>query len=414
MMTISNTSMQSALLLSDMPANASLSGQMNIQVSTADGEEISLSENDFFSMLSQNLIQLVSDEDGQVIDNKELMAMIGELDADMETAQDDSLPVQWMQFLKSHFSDQAETGSAVKLMVKDTDQDEEDVISLIDNVSEDSVDIDPVATPVLISATNPKGDALPPERQSLSTRTPKISTVSKLETGQTAVEPDSALDIAPEESDIDSKALVTPENAKKSTEVVNIRQQVTATDTLTIKSVENSANQMQANVTTQISQTPNAASQVLPAHLQSLSVAASSNNQQWGDALGERVSFLINQKLNNAEIRIDPPHLGKLDIQIHIKDDSTQVVIHTQHAQTRDLVENSSFRLREILQDAGYSNVDVNVSHRDSSSNQNASGESQSGADSEQSITQDSSNTSMAAMQQASIAVANGRIDYFA
>jgi flagellar hook-length control protein FliK len=410
MMTISNTSMQSALLLSDMPANASLGGQMNIQVSTADGEQISLSENDFFSMLNQNLIQLVSDENGQVIDNKELMAMIGEFDGDMGTAQDDSLPAQWMQFLKSHFSDQAETGSAVKLMVKDTDQDEEDVISLIDNVSSDSVDIDPVAIPIVIPVSNADGGALPPGRQSLSSRALQISAVTKLDAGQTTV----AVDF---ESDIDPKELISSENAKNealaknASEVVNIRQQVTATDTLTIKSVDNP---LQTGVTTQISQTPNTASQVLPAHLQSMSVSASANNQQWGDALGERVSFLINQKLNNAEIRIDPPHLGKLDIQIHLKDDSAQVVIHTQHAQTRDLVENSSLRLREILQDAGYSNVDVNVSHRDSSSNQNASGDSQSGADSEQSIAQDSSNTSMAAMQQASIAVASGRIDYFA
>ncbi len=411
-MTISNTSMQSALLISDMPANASLGGQMNIQVSTADGEQISLSEKDFFSMLSQNLIQLVSDEDGQVIDNKELMTMIGEFDDDMETVLDDSLSAQWMQFLKSHFSEQTETGSPVKLMVKDTDQDEEDVISLIENVSVDSAGINPLAPAMLIPVTNPKGDALPPGRQSLSTLTPQISAVAQINAGQTAAESDSLSDIGPDESDIDSKSLINRENAKNSAEVVNIRQQLTATDTVTIKTVENGANPIQASVATQISQTPNSASQVMPAHLHSIS--ASANSQQWGDALGERVSFLINQKLNNAEIRIDPPHLGKLDIQIHIKDDSAHVVIHTQHAQTRDLVESSSLRLREILQDAGYSNVDVNVSHRDSSSNQNASGDSQSGANSEQSIAQDSSNASMAAMQQASIVLANGRIDYFA
>ncbi len=411
-MTISNTSMQSALLISDMPANASLGGQMNIQVPTADGEQISLSEKDFFSMLSQNLIQLVSDEDGQVIDNKELMTMIGEFDADMETVLDDSLSAQWMQFLKSHFSEQTETGSPVKLMVKDTDQDEEDVISLIENVSVDSADINPLVPAMLIPVTNPKGDALPPGRQSLSTLAPQISAVAQINAGQTAAESDSLSDIGPDESDIDSKSLINRENAKNSAEVVNIRQQLTATDTVTIKTVENGANPIQASVATQISQTPNSASQVMPAHLHSIS--ASANSQQWGDALGERVSFLINQKLNNAEIRIDPPHLGKLDIQIHIKDDSAHVVIHTQHAQTRDLVESSSLRLREILQDAGYSNVDVNVSHRDSSSNQNASGDSQSGANSEQSIAQDSSNASMAAMQQASIVLANGRIDYFA
>jgi flagellar hook-length control protein FliK len=399
-MTISNTSMPSALLLSDMPANTSLGGQMNIELSTVDGEQINLSKSEFFSMLSQNLIQLVSDEDGQVIDNKELMAMLGGFDVDMDTSPDDTLPTEWMQFLKSHFSQQTDSDQSDSLVVNGTDQDEEDV-------SEDSVDVNSVAIPIVVSTTNLKGDALPPERQSVSTQMSRTS----------AVESVSALGVADEKAKVDSKSLLTAENAEKealaknSAELVNIKQQMTATDTVTIKSVENSANPIQASVTTQISQTPNSASQVLPPHLQSISV--STNNQQWGDALGERVSFLINQKLNNAEIRIDPPHLGKLDIQIHIKDDSAQVVIHTQHVQTRDLVESSSLRLREILQDAGYSSVDVNVSHRDSSSNQNASGDSQSG-DSHQSVLQEPINAAVGVMQQASIAVADGRIDYFA
>jgi flagellar hook-length control protein FliK len=399
-MTISNTSMPSALLLSDMPANTSLGSQMNIELSTVDGEQINLSKSEFFSMLSQNLIQLVSDEDGQVIDNKELMAKLGGFDVDMDTSPDDTLPTEWMQFLKSHFSQQTDSDQSDSLVVNGTDQDEEDV-------SEDSVDVNPVAIPIVISTTNLKGDALPPGRQSLSTQMSQTS----------AVESVSALGVTDGKAEVDSKSLLTAENAEKvaldknSAELVNIKQQMTATDTVTIKSVENSANPIQASVTTQISQTPNSASQVLPPHLQSISV--STNNQQWGDALGERVSFLINQKLNNAEIRIDPPHLGKLDIQIHIKDDSAQVVIHTQHVQTRDLVESSSLRLREILQDAGYSSVDVNVSHRDSSSNQNASGDSQSG-DSHQSVLQEPINAAVGMMQQASIAVADGRIDYFA
>jgi flagellar hook-length control protein FliK len=374
-------------------------------------------------MLSQNLIQLVSDEDGQVIDNKELMAMVGEFDGDMQSIAEDTLPAQWMQFLKSHFTEQtdfsqaAESAASVKLVVKDIHQD-------ADEGAESAIEIDaekdPVAAVVVIPGSIAKGETLPPGRQSSSARVPLSSAVINPAVEQAVNKTESIADDAGK-SDIDPKSLQSPEIAKKelqaknSAEVVNIRQQVTATDTVTIKTVENSVNPMQPGVTTQISHTPNAATQVLPPHLQTLSVSTSANNQQWGDALGERVSFLINQKLNNAEIRIDPPPLGKLDIKIHLNDDSAQVVIHTQHAQTRDLVDSSSFRLREILQEAGYSNVDVNVSHRDSSSNQNASGDNQEGGtNSEQSIAGDSPDTSMAVMQQASITVANGRIDYFA
>jgi len=138
---------------------------------------------------------------------------------------------------------------------------------------------------------------------------------------------------------------------------------------------------------------------------------------QWGDALGEKVAFLINHKLNKAEIRIDPPHLGKLDIQIQVKDDAATVVIHTQHAQTRDMIESASVRLREFLQEAGYSSVNVDVSHREQSFN----GDHLSGQQTAQ--TQDEATAGSAALDQTSagwqqsivsMQMNNGRIDYFA
>jgi flagellar hook-length control protein FliK len=105
--------------------------------------------------------------------------------------------------------------------------------------------------------------------------------------------------------------------------------------------------------------------QPLPPEMMTLQLSSTAHQQQLAPALGERVALMLNHKLNSAEIRIDPPHLGRLDIQIQVKDDSASVVIHAQHAQTRDLIDGSSLRLREILQEAGYQSVDVNVSHRE-------------------------------------------------
>ena len=105
--------------------------------------------------------------------------------------------------------------------------------------------------------------------------------------------------------------------------------------------------------------------------LQTLQLTPQATPAQWGDALGEKVSLLISNKLQSAEIRIDPPHLGKLDIQIQLKDDSATINIQTHQAPTRDLIDAASFRLREFLQDSGYGSVDVNVSHRDQSMAQN-------------------------------------------
>jgi flagellar hook-length control protein FliK len=103
---------------------------------------------------------------------------------------------------------------------------------------------------------------------------------------------------------------------------------------------------------------------VLSNSLERMVMTNPDSTAQWGSGLGERVSVMLIQKQHLATIRLDPPSLGKMEIQIQIKDDVTNVTINTQHAQTRDMVDSSSHRLKEFLQDAGYQNVNVDVSHQ--------------------------------------------------
>jgi type III secretion system needle length determinant len=117
-----------------------------------------------------------------------------------------------------------------------------------------------------------------------------------------------------------------------------------------------SANPGTANVATSTS--------VLSNSLERMVMTNPDSTAQWGSGLGERVSVMLNQKQHLATIRLDPPTLGKMEIQIQIKDDVTNVTINTQHAQTRDMVDSASHRLKEFLQDAGYQNVNVDVSHQ--------------------------------------------------
>jgi flagellar hook-length control protein FliK len=103
---------------------------------------------------------------------------------------------------------------------------------------------------------------------------------------------------------------------------------------------------------------------VLSNSLERMVMSNPDSTAQWGSGLGERVSVMLIQKQHLATIRLDPPSLGKMEIQIQIKDDVTNVTINTQHAQTRDMVDSASHRLKEFLQDAGYQNVNVDVSHQ--------------------------------------------------
>ncbi|WP_028110183.1 flagellar hook-length control protein FliK [Ferrimonas futtsuensis] len=79
--------------------------------------------------------------------------------------------------------------------------------------------------------------------------------------------------------------------------------------------------------------------------------------------LRERMMMMINSRTNQAEIRLDPPELGALQIKIQMNGDQAQVQLHTQQAQTREMVEQALPRLREMLAQQGITLADTQVSH---------------------------------------------------
>lgn len=93
---------------------------------------------------------------------------------------------------------------------------------------------------------------------------------------------------------------------------------------------------------------------------------------QWGQALGERMQWLVGQNLQQAEIRLDPPELGSLEVKIQIHKDTATISFVTPHAQVREAVEAATSRLREMLGDVGLNLGDVNVSQESFSQQQMA------------------------------------------
>jgi len=83
---------------------------------------------------------------------------------------------------------------------------------------------------------------------------------------------------------------------------------------------------------------------------------------EWGNAMGERMQWMVNNKIQSAEIRLDPPELGSVEVKIVIQKDTAQVNFVTHHAQVKDAVEHAMPRLREMFGETGLSLGDVNVS----------------------------------------------------
>lgn len=84
----------------------------------------------------------------------------------------------------------------------------------------------------------------------------------------------------------------------------------------------------------------------------------------WPDAFAERVTFAVTQQLQQAELRLNPPQLGQIELRISLVQDQASVSFSSQHIAVREAIEAALPRLRESLADAGLTLVNVDVSDR--------------------------------------------------
>ncbi len=101
----------------------------------------------------------------------------------------------------------------------------------------------------------------------------------------------------------------------------------------------------------------------------------------WTDEVVDKVMWMSSQNLKSADIALDPPDLGRLEVRINMTQDAaTQVTFASPHMAVRDAVTESMQRLRDMFTQQGMT-MDVNVS--DQSLNRGWNG--QNGNDSQQS-----------------------------
>ncbi|EGW55553.1 flagellar hook-length control protein-like protein [endosymbiont of Tevnia jerichonana (vent Tica)] len=86
---------------------------------------------------------------------------------------------------------------------------------------------------------------------------------------------------------------------------------------------------------------------------------------EWNQSLGDRLQWMIGRNIQQAEVRLSPPHLGPLEIRVSLHNDQASVSFVAQHAATRDAIEAALPRLREMLGEANINLADVDVGQRD-------------------------------------------------
>jgi flagellar hook-length control protein FliK len=73
----------------------------------------------------------------------------------------------------------------------------------------------------------------------------------------------------------------------------------------------------------------------------------------WGEALGQRLVWLVGQDGQAAELRLNPPHLGPLEITLSVANDQTNVAFFSSHAAVREAIDAALPALRAALAENG-------------------------------------------------------------
>jgi len=134
--------------------------------------------------------------------------------------------------------------------------------------------------------------------------------------------------------------------------------------------------------------------------------------QGWGEAVGQQVAWFISQKVSSASMRLNPQHLGPMEMAVSMDGDKASVTFTSQHAIVREALELSLPRLRDMLSENGLNLTNVNVSQQgESYRNGDEKAASQQGAD----AANDDNGTSEPVMDERRMTVhTQGLVDFYA
>jgi flagellar hook-length control protein FliK len=74
---------------------------------------------------------------------------------------------------------------------------------------------------------------------------------------------------------------------------------------------------------------------------------------QWADDFSQTVTWISSHGMQSAELHLNPPHLGPLDVTLSLSGNQVTAVFTSPHALVRDTVEQSLPNLREMMASSG-------------------------------------------------------------
>jgi flagellar hook-length control protein FliK len=128
-----------------------------------------------------------------------------------------------------------------------------------------------------------------------------------------------------------------------------------------------------ANVVT--TSVPAQSSPSAPPGLPTITLGTPLNQGAWDQALGERIQWMANHKLQGAQIKLNPANLGPMEVRIQVQNEQASIQFTSAHGVVREALEAALPRLRDMFDASGVELVDVDVSGQSFAEQQRTAGE---------------------------------------
>jgi flagellar hook-length control protein FliK len=76
-------------------------------------------------------------------------------------------------------------------------------------------------------------------------------------------------------------------------------------------------------------------------------------NEKWGDEFNQKITWLAGTKDQTAELHLNPPQLGPMDVVLKVSGDQATALFTSPHAAVREAIEQALPKLREMMADSG-------------------------------------------------------------
>ena len=85
------------------------------------------------------------------------------------------------------------------------------------------------------------------------------------------------------------------------------------------------------------------------------------NRKDFTDAVKDKVMVMINQKIKQLEIRLDPPELGSMHVKLNMQNEQAAVNFVVQNQQAKEALEQNMDKLKDMLAQSGVDVGDANI-----------------------------------------------------